>query len=439
MKKITNLTLIIFILFNVNLNAQDKDHPWLIGAGVSAVDYYPTNISGMYADDGGELDWFDGYFNTKHYNFGFQFSASRYISDSFNAQLAFSFNNIKQFGSIDLASSVSFVAIDLNVTYNLNKLIGKTGFFEPYLLLGAGYTIQNSDNVSYPFNSAMNLNFGIGANFWITDTFGLRIQPTLRYFFNDGSYRHFMHTASVVYKFGINNDSDNDGVPNKQDACPEIFGLAEFNGCPDTDGDGIIDDEDACPTLAGIASEKGCPERDNDGDGVVDSLDKCKYVAGAVENDGCPWPDTDGDGVLDKDDECPTQFGIAEMNGCPKQITTEDLNSLKELARTIYFQPDKAVFTDEAIGRLDLIVSIMKQYPTANFKIEGYTDDVGTEYFNQILSEDRANAVRKYLITKGINQNNLTAIGYGSANPIESNKTESGRALNRRVEIVLVQ
>ncbi|RXP64471.1 OmpA family protein [Lutibacter sp. HS1-25] len=439
MKNLIKLTLIITVLISANIKAQDKDHQWMVTLGTNAIDYYPTNISGMPTDDGETLDWFDQYYNFSHYNFGLQFSVERYISDSFNAELSFSFNKIKEFGSITLDSKVPLFVIDLNANYNLNKLFGPTGFFEPYILAGFGYTSQNSSNDKYPFNSAMNLNGGLGAKFWITENFGARLQVALKYFTNDGSYRHFQHSIGLVYKFGSDQDFDNDGVPNRLDNCPEIFGLAEFNGCPDTDGDGIIDDQDACPTVAGILAEKGCPERDNDGDGVVDSLDKCKYIAGAVENNGCPWPDTDGDGILDKDDECPELFGSVAKKGCPEAVSAESMNTLKELARSVYFETDKAVFTNEAIGRLDLMLAILKQYPTAKFIVEGHTDDDGSEYFNQILSEDRANAVKKYFVSKGINEQNLTAKGFGSSIPLESNATEAGRAVNRRVEIKLVQ
>ncbi|KMQ67442.1 von Willebrand factor A [Chryseobacterium sp. FH2] len=89
----------------------------------------------------------------------------------------------------------------------------------------------------------------------------------------------------------VKKDKDQDGIPNKEDQCPEIAGPVENNGCPwpDTDGDNVIDKDDACPT-----------------------------VAGPAENNGCPWPDTDGDGILDKDDACPTVPGLPEYNGCPK-------------------------------------------------------------------------------------------------------------------------
>ncbi|REC62432.1 hypothetical protein DRF65_10065 [Chryseobacterium pennae] len=118
--------------------------------------------------------------------------------------------------------------------------------------------------------------------------------------------------------YSIRKDKDQDGIPNKEDQCPEIAGLAEFKGCPDTDGDGMTDKEDACPNVAGPIENNGCPWPDADGDGVIDKDDACPTVTGPPENKGCPWPDTDGDGVLDKDDACPTVPGAPEYNGCPK-------------------------------------------------------------------------------------------------------------------------
>lgn len=119
-------------------------------------------------------------------------------------------------------------------------------------------------------------------------------------------------------KYSIRKDKDQDGVPNKDDHCPEVAGLPEFSGCPDTDGDGMADKDDACPTVAGPLENNGCPWPDTDADGVIDKDDACPAVIGPSENKGCPWPDTDGDGVLDKDDACPTVPGGPEYNGCPK-------------------------------------------------------------------------------------------------------------------------
>lgn len=108
-------------------------------------------------------------------------------------------------------------------------------------------------------------------------------------------------------------DTDGDGIIDKRDSCVNVAGLKEFNGCPDTDGDGIMDIKDDCPEVAGLEKFNGCP--DTDKDGVMDKEDECPDVAGPIELKGCP--DTDGDGTLDKDDSCPNQFGPKENKGCP--------------------------------------------------------------------------------------------------------------------------
>jgi hypothetical protein len=89
--------------------------------------------------------------------------------------------------------------------------------------------------------------------------------------------------ASVIAKA---TDSDNDNIPDSEDECPNIPGLAVTKGCPDTDGDGIPDHLDDCPTVAGLVSFKGCP--DTDLDGIPDDKDVCPYEAGPVSNNGCP-------------------------------------------------------------------------------------------------------------------------------------------------------
>ncbi|MCL4143021.1 UNVERIFIED_CONTAM: hypothetical protein GTU68_031460 [Idotea baltica] len=83
------------------------------------------------------------------------------------------------------------------------------------------------------------------------------------------------------------------------------------------------------------------------------------------------------------------------------------------------------------------MTAIFKEYPRANFAIEGHTDSVGSKSTNQALSDRRANAVRDYLIANGIAADRLTAAGYGEDNPIANNKTRAGRKENRRVEVKL--
>lgn len=107
-------------------------------------------------------------------------------------------------------------------------------------------------------------------------------------------------------------DRDGDGVEDAEDACPDQTGLMEFSGCPDTDGDGLMDKADLCPFEFGYEETKGCP--DQDFDCVMDSLDRCPEVEGLLEFEGCP--DTDGDGIPDPDDACPEEAGLPEHDGC---------------------------------------------------------------------------------------------------------------------------
>ena len=79
----------------------------------------------------------------------------------------------------------------------------------------------------------------------------------------------------------------------------------------------------------------------------------------------------------------------------------------------------------------------MKEYPNAEFHIEGHTDSQGSKAYNEKLSRERAASVMNYLTTKGIDASRLTSEGYGELRPIATNRTAAGRQLNRRVAIVL--
>jgi len=180
----------------------------------------------------------------------------------------------------------------------------------------------------------------------------------------------------------------------------------------------------------------GCP--DADGDGVADKDDKCPQVKGPKENGGCPWPDTDGDGVLDKDDRCVDVKGTVANNGCP-EISEEQILKLNAYAKTILFNSGKATFQQQTFPVLQSIVAILKEYPSSKFSIEGHTDSDGKDAMNQKLSEDRAAAVKNYLVENGIASDRLSSTGYGESKPIDSNKTKKGKANNRRVEVKLVK
>ena len=229
-------------------------------------------------------------------------------------------------------------------------------------------------------------------------------------------------------------DTDGDGIIDKNDECPTQAGPAETHGCPDRDKDGVPDKDDACPDLAGDKAHKGCP--DTDGDGLYDNEDNCPTVKGPVENVGCPWPDTDGDGVIDREDSCVTVPGVPENHGCPV-LTKKEAETVKYAFDNLEFEFAKDVIKTKSHPSLDKL-ALLLQEKGYGLKIEGHTDSIGTPERNMNLSIRRAEAVKNYLVGKGVIESRLETAGYGQTRPIATNKTEAGRQKNRRVEMTIV-
>jgi outer membrane protein OmpA-like peptidoglycan-associated protein len=190
-----------------------------------------------------------------------------------------------------------------------------------------------------------------------------------------------------------------------------------------------------CPGRALL--DAPCPKpKDSDGDGVIDSKDKCPATPAGrkVNADGCEL-DGDGDGVVDGSDKCPTVFAKT-ADGCPPPPAPVAAPPKKLVLEGVNFDNDQATLRPEASAELDKSAATLKEWGEAKVEIGGYTDSNGTEEHNMKLSQSRAEAVRDYLIGKGIAAGRLTAKGYGEANPVGDNATDAGRAQNRRVELV---
>ena len=228
-------------------------------------------------------------------------------------------------------------------------------------------------------------------------------------------------------------DRDNDGVVDSLDACPDAAGLVSLHGCPDTDGDGIADKDDKCATVAGIARYNGCPVPDTDNDGINDEEDKCPAVAGLAKYNGCPVPDTDNDGINDEEDKCPAVAGVKENSGCP--LVKEDVaRKVAASAKAIFFANGSARLLPKSFISLNKVAAILNEDKELKLDISGHTDNTGKPAKNQLLSEQRAKAVQEYLTGKaGIAESRLSAAGFGDTQPVASNKTAKGKALNRRV------
>lgn len=215
----------------------------------------------------------------------------------------------------------------------------------------------------------------------------------------------------------------------------------------DRDHDGILDALDKCPDNAedvdGFEDADGCPEIDNDHDGVLDAADACinepEDKDQFEDSDGCPDPDNDHDSVLDADDACPNEKGEVAERGCPRKIRfTEDGELI--ILDQIMFDTNQAVILPESFPILEAVRSTLdKRGDAANLRIEGHTDSVGQDAKNLKLSQDRAAAVRAWLVERGTREGRLLPFGCGEKHPIAPDTTAEGRAQNRRVVFQLVE
>ncbi len=261
-------------------------------------------------------------------------------------------------------------------------------------------------------------------------------------------------------------DSDRDGVVDLQDECPLEAGLLP-DGCPirDRDGDGFLDPQDACPSEAGVSPD-GCPVRDADGDGIADPQDECRDVPGiaptgcpdkdadgvldrddkcvdvpGVAPDGCP-ADSDGDGFIDSEDKCPNEpenkNGYEDDDGCP-DVMPEQVKKFTGVIKGIEFELNKAEIRAGSRPLLDEAASVLNQYPSLKVMIIGHTDSQGAHEHNVDLSRRRAEAVKTYMMDRGVDAERIMTRGEGPDSPIADNKTKQGRALNRRIEFQIIK
>ncbi|MCA9674892.1 MAG: OmpA family protein [Kofleriaceae bacterium] len=255
-------------------------------------------------------------------------------------------------------------------------------------------------------------------------------------------------------------DADGDGIKDDVDQCvneaEDMDGFADDDGCPeaDNDADGILDGVDQCPNVAedmdGFKDDDGCPEDDDDsdGDGVPDATDQCPQqpedMDGFQDEDGCPDLDNDGDGIPDVSDQCPNEAevfnGQNDDDGCPdegRQLATVTGTAV-EISDIVYFDFDKARIKSKSFQVLDAVVGVLNAHPDIRVRVEGHTDDQGTAKHNMELSQRRAEAVRDYLIKKGIDAGRLEAQGFGQTRPLAEGRSKAAREKNRRVEFIII-
>jgi len=481
MKKL--LMLSICLISALATTAQTQDRNWSFGVQGGVIQY------------NGDLgrDWYQT--DKTMYGFG-GISVSRYLFEYVDINATFNRGTLGYDSSVTgFKSDFSSASVNLRI-----KPLGSNYIISPYVFGGIGAILfDNQLNFHKEKIDSALPTAGAGFNIRLSPSLTLNLQETFMFTNNDsrdgvvagGSKEDFLlHSAGLTYNFGKGKDSDNDGVSDSRDkcpdtppnvavdksgcpvdkdkdgvadyldSCPDVAGIATLNGCPDKDGDGVSDAEDRCPDVKGTIALKGCPDADGDGvsdlddkcpnskagskvdasgcpmdndkDGVTNDVDRCPDVAGIESLMGCP--DSDGDGVADIDDRCPTAKGTIENKGCP-EIAKQDVVRINYIGSKLFFESGSDKLKVASLSLLDELVKILNKYDAASLAIQGHTDSDGSDDFNQTLSQKRTDSVKKYLSSKGISESRLTATGFGETNPIASNKTSLGKAKNRRVEL----
>ena len=472
-------------------HAQTPERHWGISGYASTLQYQ------------GDLG--SNYWDTRGLTYGGGLTLSRYIYSGLDLSLSGNYSTLrypsdgKSFtggGAVNtngrrFHANITTVGLGLKFKLNNGWALKENSFIQPYALLQPGFVYVRSfqDRSLNGLNTSSNPNYGafdvqaaLGLTFRITPSVSAFAQMGQHVIFADddkldgtGSAssdefwvtndRYMQFSAGLTANFGKVKDTDNDGVPDRKDKCPDTpAGVkVDATGCPlDTDGDGVADYQDKCPDTPGLAALQGCPDADQDGvadgddkcpntpagvrvdasgcpldadgDGVADYLDKCPGTPAGVKVDakGCPL-DRDGDGVPDYQDRCPDRAGPASNKGCP-EIKAEQKKILNEATKYIQFDFDKATLKASSYPKLEQMVQILNEYPDYSLSIAGHTDSKGDDPYNLRLSYERAASARAYMLSKGIPAERIESRGYGETKPIADNATAAGQALNRRVD-----
>jgi OOP family OmpA-OmpF porin len=363
--------------------------------------------------------------------------------------------------------SVFVLAYRGSLVYNIAPGQIAGGKLTPFVLVGAGamqVVSATADSSVYSVRKDTDFAFhgGVGLKFAVSDLLQLRLDgrglgvPSTK---KQSFTPDFEVLASLAFTFGgekaappppprpLVKDSDGDGIEDANDKCPNEAGTRENAGCPDkdSDGDGVIDRKDKCPDKAGPVERDGCPEEDKDNDGIVDSKDKCPDEAEDKDDfedeDGCPDPDNDKDGVLDPQDKCPkepeTKNGYQDEDGCPDEVPAP-VKKFTGVVKGINFRRNSADIKPSSFPLLKEAVSVFRSFPELRVEISGHTSNEGKREFNMKLSRKRAESVKGFLVSAGIDEKRIGTIGYGPDRPIAENDNKEGQEKNRRIEFRLL-
>ncbi|MEP2279425.1 OmpA family protein [Maribacter sp.] len=376
------LSSVTFAQDELQITAKDSivQSSWIFGVGLNAV------------DDSGNV--FDGIFNvSEEWNivpFPSRVSIGKYFKSGLGLEAIGTYNEYKEGNIIDgeiNLEDISYFGIDGRVTYDINKIIGETGWFDPYVGIGAGYTDANNKGRG-TYNAV------VGFRTWFSDRWGLDFNSTGKWAMSqgEGATNHIQHAAGVVYQFGIEK------------------GLSKRG-------------EEKLELLAAIEKEK---QRQTDSINEVNRLKDEALLAERLKKQ------QEADALAAEE-----KAKVDAMNKRKAEIKSkiEDLGN-------VYFALNSSVVNSSSKKVLDSLAQVLEEIPTLKLKITSHTDSRGTSKYNDWLSQRRVDKTKAYLISKGVSDDKLATEAYGESmllNDCDDDTycPEEKHAINRRSEFVI--
>ncbi len=405
-----------------------------------------------------------------HENFALGVKVAKFFTHTFGAQVEYIYGQVE--GQNRVVSIYGFTTtIKADFTINMIAHIGNIRFLSRtpnlgiYATAGVGLIyfnpINDSAGIVRPWNYFVNSSngppqpadyhntteyivpIGLGVRYLVSDKISINVDYSFRQLNSyklAGWWRIFDETDTytyaslgVTYHFGKQKEIIE--WTNPMDALYNSF-YSQLNYMKksidslkmDTDGDGVADyfDKDN-NTPKGFMVYGNGTAVDFDGDGVPDAIDFCPTIPGPASNHGCPV--TVVEQVQTKKQQ--------EVEKTP--ISNEEQEIISQVFKNLQFETGKSIIRESSFISLNELANLLKKKPAYKLLIEGHTDNVGGAAANMKLSTDRSNAVKKYLVDKGIDESRLIAKAYGLTKPIADNKTPEGRQMNRRVDFTIVQ
>ncbi|MEO0472068.1 MAG: OmpA family protein [Bacteroidota bacterium] len=416
----TFLAALFNLIFVPDSVGQTSDQPLMAG------------LSGIFVDYQGPIS--GDFTQARTFSPGIQIGAHAFLNKAMNLSINSGFVPEVQYPrSVDDFINTSLIDVNGMVQFKSNGTIfSEDAFFAPYLSLGFGLNTA-SNNLRFYIPAALGMRFRINSHF------SLQMESMYKQRLGAG-FQPVVHSAGFVFSLPAQKKPVKKTARTRptRSSRPQLAQNKDIT-LPDRDNDGVPDRDDLCPDEKGLRMYLGCPATNN--------KEKKQGIAAAKETSDQAQPTeipvgpASGFAVQDENHQ-ENAFRLTDSQATQNTssgVSAEDAAFITDAMGYIHFENASIDLKDESFSTLDEIAELLQKYPNHDLQVMGHTDATGTDRQNIILSKQRAFKVKYYLVyEKGVSLSRIHSDGYSSTEPIDSNESVEGRQRNRRVEFRLI-